>query len=47
MIVKGDKNNHHTVIGLPTLLDLNLIKRLESIIELNEKQIIHDYKDLF
>ena len=47
MIVKGDKNNHPTVIDLPSLLELNLIRRIESIVELNERKILKDYRDVF
>lgn len=37
IVVSGGKNTHPTVIGLYSLLKLNLIKRVETIVELSEK----------
>ena len=47
LIVEGNKNKFPTVIGLPTLLKLNLVKKIEAIVELDENLILKEYKDIF
>ena len=46
-VVKGQCKDYPTIIGLPTLLNLNIIKRVESIMNMNEKNILQNYKDVF
>lgn len=47
IVAKGENKCHPTIIGLPTLLKLQLIKRIETIVELNEKSILNEYKNIF